>query len=248
MQYRNNSVLQDKLAAEYVLGTLRGRARLRFQSWMREDAALRMRVAEWEMWLTPMTEAIPELKPHTRVWKAIRARVSPGPDAKHGVWSSLNFWRNWGLAVSSFAVALIATLAVRPDLVNFMDADVVAKSMQPSYVAILHATGPNEEELMFMAYAARKSDQLWVKRMALKDEAASHSYELWGMPTKAGEAPISLGLIPAGQKGTMQLAAVADKSLAQFPQLAISIEPAGGSKTGVPTGPVIAKGDCFKFW
>lgn len=248
MRYRDKLELQEKLAAEYALGTLRGGARLRFETWMREDAALRLRVAAWQERLIPLSEAVEAVQPHARVWKAIRARIGNSTQTKSGFWSNLNFWRNWGLLMSSFATALCITLAMRPALLNFVDADVVAKSMQPSYVAILHATASDGEDLMFMAYAGRKSDQLWVKRVGLKEEASAHSYELWGMPAKAGEAPISLGVIPREQKGTMQLVAMADESLSQFPQLAISIEPEGGSKTGVPTGPVIAKGDCFKFW
>jgi anti-sigma-K factor RskA len=55
-------------------------------------------------------------------------------------------------------------------------------------------------------------------------------------------------MLPKIEKGTMKLAAVADESLKDFPALAISVEPAGGSKTGLPTGPVVAKGDCLKFW
>lgn len=251
MQYRNKVELQDKLAAEYVLGTLRGRARLRFQAWLREDAALRLRVAEWEERLTPMNEAIAEVQPPLRVWRNIKDRIGQGrsaPIQEGGFWSSLAFWRGWGLLVSGFACALVATLTANPTLLNLQDAEEMARQMQPSYVAVLHATGSKEEELMFMAYAARKSNQLWVKKVAMKDAPTAHSYELWGMPAKAGEAPKSLGLIPASAKGTMLLAAVADESLSEFPQLAISIEPEGGSKTGVPTGPVIAKGDCFKFW
>jgi anti-sigma-K factor RskA len=249
MQYRNNIELQDKLAAEYVLGTLRGRARLRFQAWMREDAALRLRVSEWETRLAPMSAAIPAVQPPARVWHRIRARIgSSRTHAAGGWWSSLAFWRNWGLLVSSFAAALVVTLSVRPELINVIPRDEVARLMQPSYVAVLHATGSNDEQLMFMAYAARQSNQLWVKRVGLEKEAESHSYELWGLPAKQGEPPQSLGIIPAAEKGTMQLAAVADQSLAKFPALAISIEPTGGSKTGVPTGPVIAVGDCFKFW
>ena len=120
--------------------------------------------------------------------------------------------------------------------------------MQPSYVAILHATDSKGDKLVFMAYAGRKSNELWVKRVALSAEPPQHSYELWGLPAKAGEPPRSLGIVPASEKGTIKLAAVADESLKDFPALAISIEPEGGSKTGLPTGPVIAKGDCFKFW
>lgn len=77
---------------------------------------------------------------------------------------------------------------------------------------------------------------------------AGQSYELWGMPSNPGEPPRSLGVIPARDSGTIKLAAAADKTLADFPQLAISIEPEGGSKTGLPTGPVVAKGECMKFW
>ncbi|HKY02660.1 MAG TPA: anti-sigma factor [Burkholderiales bacterium] len=249
MQYRNKAELQDKLAAEYVLGTLRGRARLRFHAWMRDDAALRTRVSEWEERLAPMHEAIAEVKPPKRVWQTIQARIArPATTTEGGFWSSLAFWRNWGLLVSGFAAALIVTIAAKPMMFNLQDADEMARQMQPSYVAALHATGSQSDELVFMAYAARQSNQLWVKKVALKEAPAAHSYELWGLPAKSGESPKSLGIIPASAKGTMQLVAVADKSLSEFPQLAISVEPAGGSKTGVPTGPVIAKGNCFKFW
>lgn len=249
MQYRNKIELQDRLAAEYVLGTLRGRARLRFQTWMREDAALRVRVHEWEARLAPMSEAIAPVQPPARVWRGIRERIgNRAPQDSVGWWSSLAFWRNWGLVVSGFAAALVVTLGVNPAWIGVIREGEVAKLMQPSYVAVLHATGSNEEQLMFMAYAARKSDQLWVKRVGLQKEAESHSYELWGLSGKEGEPPKSLGVIPTTDKGTMQLVAVADQSLAKFPALAISVEPTGGSKTGVPTGPVIAVGDCFNFW
>jgi anti-sigma-K factor RskA len=71
---------------------------------------------------------------------------------------------------------------------------------------------------------------------------------LWGLPATPGEPPKSLGMLPKLEQGTIKLAAAADQSLRDFPALAISIEPAGGSKTGLPTGPVIAKGDCLRFW
>ena len=39
MRYRDKPELLQRLAGEYVLGTLRGRARTRFQRWLRADAA-----------------------------------------------------------------------------------------------------------------------------------------------------------------------------------------------------------------
>jgi anti-sigma-K factor RskA len=53
MNYRQPE-LRDRLAAEYVLGTLHGRARARLQQLLRDDAALRARVAFWEQKLMPM--------------------------------------------------------------------------------------------------------------------------------------------------------------------------------------------------
>jgi anti-sigma-K factor RskA len=54
-------------------------------------------------------------------------------------------------------------------------------------------------------------------------------------------------MLPKDDKGTIKLAGVADDSLRDFPALAITVEPAQGSG-GSPTGPVVASGDCFKFW
>jgi anti-sigma-K factor RskA len=253
MRYRGKAALQDKLAAEYVLGTLRGRARLRFQAWLREDAALRRTVAEWESRLAPMAAGIAEVHPPRRVWTAIRSRLGGGaPAAKPGFWDSLAFWRNWGLVATGCAAALVAALALRqPETIDVpvvQTVEVPSTAMQPSYIALLHATAPDGQKLVFLAYAGRHSDELWVKNVALGEAPPEHGHELWGLPATPGVPPRSLGMLPKLEKGTIKLAAAADQSLRDFPALAISIEPAGGSKTGLPTGPVVAKGDCLRFW
>jgi len=252
MRYRGKPELQEKLAAEYVLGTLRGRARARFQAWLRADAALRRTVAEWESRLAPMAGAIAEVRPPRRVWTAIESRIGGGTRAaKAGFWDSLAFWRNWGLVATGCAAALAAAIALRPpetiEVPVVETVEIPQKGMQPSYVALLHATD-GAERLVFVAYVARDSDELWVRKVALGDAPAEHGYELWGLPATAGEPPRSLGMLPRDEKGTIKLAAAAEQSLKDFPALAISIEPAGGSKTGLPTGPVVAKGDCLRFW
>ena len=250
MRYRGKPELQDRLAAEYVLGTLRGRARARFQAWLREDAALRRTVTEWEGRLAPMAGTVAEVRPPRRVWTAIQSRIGGGArEAKAGFWDSLAFWRNWGLVATGCAAALVAAMALRaPETVEVVKTvEVPLKGMQPSYVALLHAT-LDGEKLVFVAYAGRDSDELWVKKVALGDAPADHGYELWGLPATAGAPPRSLGMLPRDEKGTIKLAAAAGESLRDFPALAVSIEPAGGSKTGLPTGPVVAKGDCLQFW
>lgn len=81
MRYRDKPALQDRLAAEYVLGTLRGRARARFQAWLRQDAALRRTVAEWEGRLAPLAAGVAEVAPPRRVWDAIEARIGAAAPA-----------------------------------------------------------------------------------------------------------------------------------------------------------------------
>ena len=64
--------------------------------------------------------------------------------------------------------------------------------------------------------------------------------ELWLIP--AGEAPRSLGLLPAGKSSEIVIADDLRRALVEGSTLAVSLEPAGGSPIGAPTGPIIAKG------
>jgi anti-sigma-K factor RskA len=63
--------------------------------------------------------------------------------------------------------------------------------------------------------------------------------------------PRSLGLVstvsPAGV-ARIELPAAADQTLQSIPALAISLEPAGGSPTGLPTGPVLYTGPVQRLY
>jgi len=255
MRYRNKPELQARLAAEYVLGTLRGRARARFQGWMREDAALRCAVAEWEARLAPLAEAVAPVAPPQRVWREIEARIASPPAAaparRGGFWESVGFWRTTGLLASGMAAALLVAVATqKPQIVEVPVERIVeipagaSGTMQPSYVAMLRDSAGN---VVFIAYAARESDDLWIKKVGMDEPGEGKHYALWGLTMRPGEPPVSLGMIPPGEKATIKLAAVADKSLADFPVMALSVEPSP-EKRAAPVGPVIAKGDCQKFW
>ena len=62
-------------------------------------------------------------------------------------------------------------------------------------------------------------------------------YQLWMLPAD-GSNPVSLGLLPE-QAGSIMLTPPDAFKLAQVNGLAVSLEPAGGSPTGLPTGPVL---------
>ena len=65
----------DGLAAEYVLGTLRGPARARFERLIESDPALAQRVDAWAKRLDPLAEAAPAIEPPARSWTAIEQRI-----------------------------------------------------------------------------------------------------------------------------------------------------------------------------
>ncbi len=69
---------------------------------------------------------------------------------------------------------------------------------------------------------------------------AGRAPELWLIP--AGQKPIAVGMIAASGPTTIELSRALVARLGPTAALAVSVEPPGGSPTGQPTGPVIAKG------
>jgi anti-sigma-K factor RskA len=249
MRYRDKPDLLDRLAAEYVLGTLRGAARARFARWLREDAALARRTEEWSARLSPLARSVRPVRPPARVWRAIEARLraaAPGG----GLWNSLSFWRGLGLLASGAAAAMVVAIVTvgpgapqpaPPPVVLRVPSDV----MPASYLAVL--TDPKTRKPMLVVSAMRTSDELHVMTLDPSIHVPDKSLELWAvMP--AGQAPKSLGMVGKGHSTMLPLHAAADRSLSDVPMLAVSLEPMGGSPTGKPTGPVMYSGPCVKVW
>ena len=246
MNARHKPALQERLAAEYALGTLRGRARRRMERWMREDAALARAVAEWEARLAPLAAGVLPVAPPGRVWARIRAHVAGRPA---GLWDNLAFWRGLGLAASGTAAVLVAAVVlVQPQAPVPAPAPVVLKvpatQMAEVYLAVL--SDPKTNKPLLLVSAGRHADQMQVRTLDPSIRVSGKDLELWALP--AGGGATSLGLVGDAERSLVKLAAAADKSLADVPRLAISLEPKGGSPTGRATGPVLAVGPCIKFW
>ena len=67
--------LADRLASEYVLGTLQGGARRRFEALLPAHPMLRQAVTRWHDRLQPLARAIPPVAPAPAVWERIEARL-----------------------------------------------------------------------------------------------------------------------------------------------------------------------------
>ena len=234
MNIRNNIVLRQKLAAEYVLGTLRGGARRRFEGWMHQDADLRNITAQWQQRLAPMVEFAGNVKPRKSVWRGIERRLNLNKAAAAGwkFWlnENLAFWRSLGM-VSTGLAAMLLVLVMSTRSVD---------APNINYVATL-TDDQSQTALLLTADAQNKA--LDVRVITTAQVAADKSLHLWAVP-KSGN-PRSLGVL-TDSRDRFRLA---DNAIsADVTVLAVTLEPKGGSPDpNGPTGPILYKGNWVKL-
>lgn len=215
---------RDPLAGEYVLGTLDAQRRRAVQARLPDDPALAQAVAAWEQRLAPLTQLAEPITPPERLWRRIeeQAGLATAPRARRaaGWWDSLPLWR--GLA----AGALSVTIALSIVLVRQPPADT------PRFLVVLVAPADKAPGWVVQASDARSVNLIPLATVAVP---ADKALEFW---TKgdAWNAPVSLGLVKPGQRVRVTL----DRLPALQPNqlFELTLEPASGSPTGRPTGPV----------
>lgn len=230
-QLRRNEALLEKLASEYVLGTLRGGARRRFEAWMRDDAVVRQAVTRWQGRLAPMAEFAEPVQPPARVWDGLEQELGLTERRERGWLSRLGdnlaFWRGLGLVSSAAAAVLLAVLLVRqPDGVPAPPSYIATLADERAQVAMLVSGYPGRNELTVRVLAAPEMDE-------------DRSLELWAVPPTG--QPRSLGLV--SRSGTSTLPLPPGVTPEEAALLAVSLEPRGGSPSPAgPTGPILYKG------
>lgn len=227
MNFRDNEALREKLAAEYVLGTLKGRARRRFDSWLHQDAALRRSVAEWQERLAPMLAFARAEQPPASAWRGIerRLKLAPPPPAWQ-FWRrpSAGFWQPLGLAASACALVLAVLLSMRA---------------APPAIEQLATLTDDHANTALVVTADRRAGSIVVRVADNVSVPSGKTLQLWAIP-KSG-APRSLLVLNEQRHVRLPLT---EKAIgADVAMLAISLEPAGGSPNpNGPTGPVLYKG------
>ena len=223
----------DLLAAEYVLGVLAADERQIASGRIDAETGFARLVDSWEVHLSPMAAAYAEVEPPATIKPAIDRRLFSSTAASTtaapsgSLWASLAFWRGLTAAALAALVLYIAVPYVRTPVVV----------PQERLVASLAADGSDVKYLV--VYDAGRRDV--GLSLVSGERAAGKDFELWMIEGK--NAPVSMGVIPAGQTIHMAVTPAVQQKLAQGAVLAVSVEPTGGSQTGQPTGPVVAAGD-----
>ncbi|MGO4830887.1 anti-sigma factor [Rhizobiaceae sp. 2RAB30] len=230
------------LAAEYVLGVLPEDERQIVATRVDREPDFARLVDEWEVRFAPLAAAYPAVEPPVAVKPAIDRRLFPdaapaaaipeavaaeAPDRPEGLWSSLAFWRALAAAAVAALAIYIALPYVRP----------TSEAPQPLLAASLSADG---SDVRYLAVYDSRRGEIGLSQLS-GSRASGKDFELWMI--EGGNAPVSMGVIPASATAHMRVADADRAKLAAGAVLAVSLEPTGGSPTGQPTGPVVAAGD-----
>jgi anti-sigma-K factor RskA len=225
--------------AEYVLGLLDADARAAVAHEVETNSEAAAAVALWQRHFTPLAIEITDVAPPAHVWAGIRRRLAfdasaPSAEstrARPSAWDSLGLWRWIGVGATAVAACLLVLTMTRP---------VAPPTAAHAAVLMVSTIAGDNGVAGWTATMDIDRSELLVVPASPAAVASDRNTELWLIP--AGGAPISVGVFPPGDPKRFHLDKALVDRLGPTAALAVSLEPVGGSPTGQPTGPVIAKG------
>ena len=226
------------LAAQYVAGLLDPDAQAMAEQRIASDWDFAQEVERWRLRLSELDDSAAPLALDDTVWERIHdATRMPTPRhatgksrAWQGLWHSLTAWR----AAAAFASVLAAVFAVTTLFaVQFAREEAARK---PVYVAILVDDASREAGAVVNAFADGRVEMIPLTEINVPPGRALEIWTLWDRNV----GPRSVGLIDRARTTLLNLEKLPPTGENQL--FEITLEPAGGSPIGRPTGPILYKG------
>ena len=226
----------DALAAEFVLGTLDAAERTAVAARRQREPVLDAAIQAWERRLSPLGQMVAPVEPPADLFgKIVRRIEAPAGRAAHPLTATdarmaelqrrVKRWRASALAATALAASLLLTIGIRE----------YARPVAPqNFVAVFQKDDASPSFLLSVDLASRT---LSVRRVAA-EVPAGKTYQLWIASDKLGVGPQSLGLVEEQNTEVRRAIMNIDPAIVQSALFGVSLEPAGGSPTGKPTGPV----------
>jgi anti-sigma-K factor RskA len=171
------------------------------------------------------------VEPSEGLWQRIEAML-PGNDNAAVI--EARRWRAAALAATVVAGLLGMTLVLRPAPVPPATPPAAAPAPAPVLLASIAGSGGI---VATIAYNQTAGDLTIAPG---KLDAGQRDAELWIIP--ADGRPRSLGTIDPARAATRPARTDVRRLIARGATFAISLEPRGGSPTGLPTGPIVGTG------
>lgn len=213
----------ERLAGEYVLGTLEAAERRQVERRLPTDAPLRAAVARWEARLQPLAERVPTVEPGLNLWPRIArsledAAAAPLPQRPRP-WQRLAVWRGLSAVGLAASLVLAVLLLLRP-------------VPTPTYLVVLAAPGDRTPGWVVQTANTHDLQLIPLGRDAVPSGKA---LQFW-TKADAWQGPVSLGLVEPGR--TLQVPLDRLPPLEANQLFELTLENQGGSPTGRPTGPI----------
>lgn len=234
--------LRDYLAAHYVLGSLHGAARRRFENLALKRADWQQATEWWSTRLHLLADTVPAVEPRKELWQKLQSRLY-GTEITT---SWFDWWKSLAVGSSAIAAVLAFILITHPPQTVETPIPVaqapksITATPVPTKVALLENAEAKPGWMLALAKNKTGKPELRVTALASLKPQADKSFELWILPPDKS-APISLGVLP--QQGNQQvIISEQTATLIADGGLAVTLEPIGGSPTGKSTGPVVYQG------
>ena len=214
--------LCNALAAEYVLGTLKGKARQRYETLMMENQTIRETTWLWEQHLNGMGEGLKPVQPPPSVWNNIQQKLGWVAQADNVVTLKPEKPNNkrWQVLAGLSTAAVLLIVLLMP---------LTQPTVEPNISSVAVVTDQAHQPLWLIELS---DNHIFTRATSNLVAQQNKDYELWMVPDD-GSAPVSLGLLP--KTGDVQLVRPSQLTLAGVSALAVSLEPLGGSPSGSPT-------------
>jgi anti-sigma-K factor RskA len=224
----------DLLAGIYVLGALEADEAHAVEELAARDSEVARSIEIWQNRLAPLAAAIPPHPAPADLWSRIETSIGDPADTDAAeapptipaqmtpigrAWRSVAVWRGVSAALALAAAFAGIAILSRPEPATYATALAPAGAPAPAFLAQMAPDG-----------------SLMVRPLAPVQVAQGKDLELWALPEGA-KAPVSLGVLPSIGRSVSMRGLPTGAT-----QILVSLEPAGGSPTGQPTGPVMYSG------
>jgi anti-sigma-K factor RskA len=215
---------------EYVLGLMGGAEHAAFERRLEAERGLADAVERLQRQLQTLDDTAGVAEGRPELWQRISEQLDSTPASNRGQYlraANINGWtRPLGIAAS-----LLVALGI-----GYAAGTTVNRAPQPLVVAVLLTEDGAQPGAIVEAYA---DDSIRLVPLELAQRPQDRTYQVWTLPDPE-TGPVSMGIFD--DPATIRLAGP-NLPLPENGQLyEITLEPAGGSPTGRPTGPILVKG------
>ena len=218
------------IADEYVLGLMEAADVDEVEVAMERDAELRSAIAASRERFLPLDMSVAPATITEQLWQRIEAalpvqdqtavmpRISNANDNRRNGWQMA--------AISAIAATFLLAIGLAYSL---------TRTVEPLVVAVL-INDAGEVQAVVEDFG---NEQATIRMLADFNIPGDKTIQVWTLPSR-DSGPVSLGLIDGVRSARLAVPQLPTPRVDQLYE--ITLEDAGGSPTGRPTGPILAKG------